>query len=338
MHSSIVSCPPPPSGDPSVLRSIAIGGCSRSGTTALGASLGGHPHATCPPEAQFIFELVHAASRGPGDVPTITTERASTVLAASRRFHLWDLSVGPIMETFQGRSSVAVRDVIDAAVAHYAFSHQTPGTSFLYWVNHTPSCLKYARLLQDIARSEKFIHIVRDPRDVVASQLSVRWGPATAYGASRRWMEDLAAGVAAESYLGREGCLRVRYEDLVASPSITMQAICSFLGWSYHPLMIEGVAHVPAYTRQQHLRVGRGLDTASIGRWRDRLSRRDAEIVEAVVGDTLEYLGYEPETEAPHRPVRSVETVSSALKDLIAVQAIARIDSWWRFYRHGVTR
>lgn len=91
-----------------------------------------------------------------------------------------------------------------------------------------------------ILPAAKFIHVVRDGRDVAASLLERNWrDPATgqpfAHVSDRQaaidyWSGLTATGLAAEKKLEGSGRLiRVRYEDLAGRPDSAIKTICDFL-------------------------------------------------------------------------------------------------------------
>ncbi len=104
------------------------------------------------------------------------------------------------------------------------------------------------RLGKDLYPTATFIHVVRDPRTAVRSALVKRGrDPATLTSRQQltarrsaahlacRWNRFVCAGDEA-SVLGND-YLRVRYEDLVASPQLVIEGVCDFLDLDYEPIM-----------------------------------------------------------------------------------------------------
>ena len=65
---------------------------------------------------------------------------------------------------------------------------------------------------------------------MAASLLPLDWGPNNTLHAAEYWLAHTAPGLAAESELGAERVLRVKYEDLVSQPESALQRIASFAG------------------------------------------------------------------------------------------------------------
>ena len=116
------------------------------------------------------------------------------------------------------------------AVAADSLSHA--GRSF-FLDKQTWSVLWFDAVL-DLLPEARLVHIVRDPRDVAASVMSMGWGPGEPAEAARfvgsvldRWAEVRAAVPA-------ERVLEIRLEDLGADPPAVLRRVTDFFGldWS----------------------------------------------------------------------------------------------------------
>jgi hypothetical protein len=145
-----------------------------------------------------------------------------------------------------------------------------------YWVNKTPGLLKYNHALSKLFPNAKVIHIIRDGRDVAASNLSLSWGPATVRDAARRWKSLILAGrpnktTADISYL------ELRYESVINSLKASVQDISAFLGIGETPW---DLTRLKIYKQRAAV-------------WRAKLSPEDRKIFAKEAGDLLIELGYE---------------------------------------------
>lgn len=269
------------------MKPIFIGGCSRSGTTLLGAMLGAHSRIVTTPESHFKTE-VYALLNRPSDEIDFALEK----IILHHRFRHWSLLLQDkqtIIKHAQGSYSQLILLLAEA----YG-RKKLKKTSPQFWVDHTPSNVNYAHLLQALFPDLKMIHIVRDGRAVAASIIPLDWGPNTAIGAAHFWLESLAFGIVAEAYIGPQCSFRVAYESLVSDPEGTMQSICRFVDVPFEESMVKGEGFdPPAYTRSQHQLIGKAPEKSVIYKWRKQLSRRQIEEFEAVTADMLVYLGYE---------------------------------------------
>ena len=304
------------------MRPVFIVGCPRSGSTMLGAMLGGHPEAICPPEAQFIIDHMPASDLSAAvDVDAVLDQ-----IKRHRRFRQWPFSL-------EGRPSPAematmtYRNVIEWVVAQYARAHERPAPTL--WIDQSIFVLHVWKLLQ-LFPDARFIHLVRDGRAVAASIIPLDWGPKGLLSAARHWIQHLALGFAAEATLGADRIIRVHYEKILAEPEATMKRISSFLGVEFCPAMLvpAGLA-LPAHTRYQHTLIGAPLDAKRIDAWRHSLTKREIEIYEAVTGDLLSLLGYEVSS-GRAQPLSRVEkiklTVTEWFVRLYRIRLVGRRD------------
>lgn len=137
----------------------------------------------------------------------------------------------------------------------------------------------------------RFVHIVRDGRDVVASILEQPWKLSREPGrrfrqAVRLWSRTLEMGHSLEAGVPRDQQLTIRFEDLVADALPTLRRVYDF---------IEEDLGVP----EEHFALrgdGRGnnfdLRKTNVGRHREQLTREQIAVIEDCHGHLLERYGY----------------------------------------------
>lgn len=279
----------------SELTPIFVFSVPRSGSTMLGSMLGAGEDAVALPEVPFIG-ILHYRHILPGG----TAPAESIVSEINGSFRLEHLDIGRIDDRFQLPELIddaAYRRLIEKLVRERAARDDKPGIR--YWVEHSPTQSRYVESLLRTFPNAFFLHLVRDGRAVAASMLPLDWGANSVKEAAHMWLEELAYGFTAEEMLGKDRCLRVRYEELLLSPEAVLQNICAFVGLSYDPAMISGGGlRVPKYNHKQHSLVGQTPDTKRISAWREQLSAREIKIFEDVAGPMLLRLGYELSQEA----------------------------------------
>lgn len=112
------------------------------------------------------------------------------------------------------------------------------------WVDGTPEYSLYICGLRKLFPDAKFVHIVRDAKDVVHSLLNFRPdGPLafveTEQQAYEYWLRTVQACVQAEQALGSQVVHRLRYEDLTHRPEWAIRDVLEFLGEPYMAACIE---------------------------------------------------------------------------------------------------
>lgn len=130
----------------------------------------------------------------------------------------------------------------------------------IYWVETTPMNIPEANKLQKLFPNALFINMVRDPRDVIASLLTKKWGPTTPLE-GLEWIEArLLAGHDALSVIKPEKKITIALEDLVIkSRDATYKKLLDFLSVSDEPAV------------QNFFTLSMTPDAATSGRWKGEI-------------------------------------------------------------------
>ncbi len=146
----------------------------------------------------------------------------------------------------------------------------------------------------------RFVHLVRDGRNVALSLLQVPWGPRTVEEAAVWWRIRVEAAHEAGSRLGPHRYTEARFEDLTASPGAELARVTDFLGIPWDPQMLQyharsstGILQRMPERRQQAHHNLRRPPTATLRDWRRELPAGAQLTFEALAGDVLEEFGYE---------------------------------------------
>jgi hypothetical protein len=127
----------------------------------------------------------------------------------------------------------------------------------IYWVETTPMNIPEANKLQELFPNALFINMVRDPRDVIASLLTKKWGPTTPLE-GLDWIESrLIAGHEALSVIKPNKKTTIALEDLaINAREKTYRGLLDFLKISDEPAM------------QKFFVESMTPDAATSGRWK----------------------------------------------------------------------
>lgn len=152
------------------------------------------------------------------------------------------------------------------------------------WVNKTPEVLRFQPELRQMLGRVRFIHLIRDGRDVVQSSVRLNWWSVeTGSRAWRLFIEE----VRAHATVCPGDYLELRYEDLVTDHVGTLQRVFNFLEMDGNPEEIvatqEQMAPGSTSTREAQAR---------IGQWRSAMSSDDRIIFKTIANDLLISLGY----------------------------------------------
>lgn len=144
-----------------------------------------------------------------------------------------------------------------------------------------------------------FLNMVRDGRDVLASQLN------TGAFSKKKTVERISKGWAKthmkfRRLLGREDVRahEVFYESLVKNPETEIRKICEFLGIEFHNNMLDFYKKDLTIYKARHLsmdRISKPIDTSKIGRWKNELNESHLQQFYSSARDVMIAMGYMPE-------------------------------------------
>ncbi|HEX2051523.1 MAG TPA: sulfotransferase [Actinomycetota bacterium] len=271
-------------------------GSARSGTTLLRLMLNAHPAISVPPESRFVVELW----RGSEDVDAETTLGA---LSRHRLFAAWDLPIEAVRAELGRSGTVRYADVMTAAYRAFAHLRGKPR-----WGDKTPRYVEHLPLLARLWPDARFVHLVRDGRDVALSYADVPFGPTRVAESAALWASRVSTGVVHGRALGPGRYLEMRYEELVADPAAGARALCDFLAVDFDARMLDYAqrardAVLPRAARYNpHVTEPPRTDTRS---WQADMPPEHVEVFEAIAGDVLSMLGYPRRYPQPGRRART---------------------------------
>lgn len=129
----------------------------------------------------------------------------------------------------------------------------------------------------------RFIHLIRDPRDVALSVIQMGWF-GNVYTAIDKWIHAERGWDELRPQLADDRWIEVRFSDLISDHEATLARVCAFLDVEYTDQMLS-------YAEETDY----GLPNPSrIGSWKGKMSDRDTRILEGKVGSLLVDRGFEP--------------------------------------------
>ena len=149
-------------------------------------------------------------------------------------------------------------------------------------------------ITDEVYPNSQVIHIVRSPRDVIAS-CQKKFGRDASVEYGRRWVRYVRNAEDAGKNLGSDRFLTIRYEDFAAKPEIVMREVVEWLGepWSDEVLRPYSRTHrYPVVATESKVPVA--IHTGSVGKGRgELLSLRSLLFVRMNGNDLIERFGYE---------------------------------------------
>jgi hypothetical protein len=166
------------------------------------------------------------------------------------------------------------------------------------WADCTPEHLAYLHRIKETIPDALIIHIIRDGRDVALSLEKQRWirpfpwdrkRPLLAGAAYWDWI--VHKGRKDGRSLGKDYC-EVRFEELIGNPREVLGQLSGFIehDLDYDRIRENGIGSV----NQPNTSFAKAdTEFNPVGRWRGSILPRELILLEGMIGDTLEELGYE---------------------------------------------
>ncbi|MFL5870157.1 MAG: sulfotransferase family protein [Solirubrobacterales bacterium] len=278
-------------------------GVGRSGTTLLRLMLDAHPQLAIPAETQFVPELIESGRAG------ASRDRLAGLITGARNWGDFNLDAGELAERIGALERPDAAGVIRAFFQLYAEHQGKPR-----WGDKTPIYVTNMRTIGGAIGEARFVHLIRDGRDVALSRRRRGMGEGKPVAdTARRWRRRIEnARSDARRLRGRY--LELRFEDLVDAPEPALRQICELVELDYDPAMLD--YHERAGDRLSEM--GSDLDARGGRRarsgaerlashalaaepprperteaWRTEMSESDRREFEAVAGPLLADLGYD---------------------------------------------
>jgi hypothetical protein len=296
---------------------VFIVGCARSGTTLLGRIVDAHPQIGVAPSIHWIAGYLRSRDVRRAEDP-VTRELAMGLAGDPRlaRFGIGREELGALVPVGE---PVDCRRFLTALFEHYGRAQGKPRLG-----NKTATFVRHIRALHALWPQARFVHLIRDGRDVCLSALS--WPSAErSLGRYPTWRADPVCTAAywweRKVRAGREGgrslepglYCEVRYEALVGEPARACAALCNFLEVPFDDAMLRPERR--ATSGDAHLdRVHPWLPiTAGLRDWCAQMPAADVERFEALAGGLLDELGYPRAFRHPGREARRRAATARAL-------------------------
>jgi len=268
-----------------------IVGSSRSGSTLLRLMLASHSRIAIPSETWFLSALLEEF---PCDRLLRNDEisRAVTVMTSHYRWPDMGLDAAEMRRRAAKLSAVRLRDLVEIV---YRWHMEVEGKS--RWGDKTPAYIEIVPSLAALFGNARFIHLIRDGRDVAKSFQRQRWHGPWMHGYTREWSRAVELDLQLSKSVLNERILRVFYEDLVLHPEPTLRGICAFIEERFEDQMLFWQAKVdsavPLREKRFHSSLGKELNPSDVSRWKRDMTSREIFVAEALIGAQLSHLGYE---------------------------------------------
>lgn len=239
------------------LEPVFLVGAERSGTTLLRLMLDSHPELSFGEEFEYAVDQIQG-NQFP-DLSDYYAYLETHRIFQGSGFELnKELSYQELIESFLQSRQIAKASKYAGATVHFDFEK-----------------------LPLLFPKAKYIHIVRDPRDVCASVMKMGWAFRPQDG-SAPWVNAHLSWEKLSQNLSEDRWIRVHYEDLISDHQSVLKMVCSFIGIGYTQQMYS-------YADETDYEVP---DPKIGSNWESSMKPAEIAEVEYAVGDLLDHYGY----------------------------------------------
>ncbi|MBI4801612.1 MAG: sulfotransferase [Elusimicrobia bacterium] len=295
---------------------IFIVGTERSGSNLLRVILNSHPDIYIPHPPHIMKSLGPVEQLYGNLKDDRNFRRLINDAAKLTELHFFPWEIAPSRsEAFE---RAAARNLYCVKAAFYEQYRRFKGAK--RWGCKSTFMVHYAAQAVKHSPGAKFIHLVRDGRDVAASAKNSVFNHFHPYYVARLWSLEQKLAVELSGRLGKSGFLTVRYEDMLSEPERTMKAICSFLDEEYSERLLryfetEETKQLALYSSSWD-NCAKPLLKNNSGKYKKDLSAGEIRIFETESFPELQCFGYPPDNPRAELLKRASAPLSRARRAL----------------------
>ncbi len=265
---------------------IFIVGFHRSGTTLLRLVLNAHSQIMIPAETHVIVKL-HARLGAQPDPDAFIK-----ALFSDKRFQrIWQCDHDVLRKALE-RSPADLGKLF-----HTSFQFLASSQGKARWGEKTPNNVRYITTIARLFPDARFVHIIRDGRDIACSLKTVGWYNRALPRMALSWRKVVTRGRRQGRRLGDRRYCEVRYEDLVHNPEQQLKVICRFAEIEFEPGMIQFYSDTDRQftttNPKDFTKADSPIYASSVGRWARELTPDEACVFELISGPSLACFRYD---------------------------------------------
>jgi hypothetical protein len=268
-------------------------GSGRCGSTLTRAILNTHSKVAIPPESYVLGVTVIAYKRWSFLPWKILYPYILNFFENHKHFELWDISLDSVSETLRAldENNQSLHTIIDSIYRHF-INEKNPEAQ--YWGDKSLYNTFYLPQIDQLFPRAKYVHLLRDGRDVASSFVDCGFYNNLETG-MKRWKLSLELIKDHQQSIDESRFLEVKYEQLVTETSRTIKTICEFLNLNYEEKLSEywkytenlpDVGEVGYYKNVQN-----PISDDSVGRWKN-LSQDDRQKLKKKLKSQLQEYDY----------------------------------------------
>lgn len=267
---------------------LFIIGNPRSGTTMLRLMLMSHSKVMIPPECGWAFWLYDKYKDQECGVSNYIID-----MTRCKKMELWNIDRNKLFRYLLESNPKNYADLINDIYIFYGRDKK----DFTIWGDKNNFYIDYIDQIKEVFPKARFIHLVRDGRDVACSYREINKKEITSKYApnlpdnieeiANEWKDNVNKAEKADG-------ITLRYEQIAQAPAYHLKQICNYLEIYYEPEMLDfhkTDSGEPEEFLQWKYRNKYPL-SPNIGRHKVELSEYDLSVFNKIAGKELKRYGY----------------------------------------------
>jgi hypothetical protein len=263
-------------------------GAQRSGTTLLRLILNAHSQIAIPEEGTFLIPLLNKKNLH-RPISGSELSALASYLSLNPQLKLWACDLEGYLAELAGRESITLGRLVEDL---YSACAQQNGKSM--WGDKTPPFFRKVDIFHSLFPEARFIHIVRDGRDVFDSWRKIDRTKGNVSTIALDWRYKLSRIERSFSKIPESCKMTLRYEDLLQRTEESVRLVCRFLKIDFQEGMLEFYRSSHKYIGKHHSKlIFRPVNSGNVEKWKKNLTPREARSFALLAGRYLRKYGYQ---------------------------------------------
>lgn len=260
-------------------------GCGRSGNTLLRSMLVAGGQVAIPPES-YVWPRVIRIFKTYNFLPW---EKVCSLIIAEfeayKEFYTWEVNLFEAHQKarqLEGKNRT-LSNIINEVYKAYQIERSG---NIKRWGDKTPINTLYIDKILKVYPKAKFVHIVRDPKDVVCSSVKAKIYK-NYQEAANAWKNFETSVYKLKKKILTSQYHKVKYENLVNNTEEELKLLSKFLGVDYSESMLyfykmkDELGDVKY--QKHHENIGKPVSNESIGKWKKTLNNDEVSMINEIL-------------------------------------------------------
>jgi hypothetical protein len=266
-------------------------GNPRSGTTLIRVMLNSHSKIGVPPECGMIQWWYNKYKNWAKD-NSISERDFINDIYSSKKIEDWNISKKDIAEVFKSNPK-SYSHVFNLLYRNYT-GKGIIGDKNNYYIHHLQE-------INEIYPNTKYIHLVRDGRDIACSYLKIntldkrlKYLPKVSNSITEIANEWSTTIKKIDAFMEDKNALVVKYEDLLVEPKKILTEVCDFLGQCFETKMLEYFNNInePKSTLNWKEKIIEPIDRTNFNKFKNILTKEQIKVFNGIAYDMLKKYKY----------------------------------------------